>query len=331
MSLDQLRRREFITLIGAAGAWPVAARAQQSPMPVIGYLSGATLETMREYVAAFHSGLAEAGFAEGRNVSIEYRWAEAYDDRLPALASDLVRRQVAVIAASTTPSALALKAVTQTVPIVFVVGTDPVKVGLVSSLANPGGNITGVTVLNAELIAKNLELMHSVMPPGTTIAVLINPANVRQAAIETGIVQDTARALGARVVILNATNPGEIESAFATIVRERLGALVVSGENFFLSQRDQLVELAARDEVPAIYGYREFVTAGGLMSYGSDMADAYRRVGFETGRILKGEKTADLPVQQATKVEMVINLKIAKALGLTIPLPLLGRADEVIE
>ena len=235
-----------------------------------------------------------------------------------------------MIAASTTPSALALKAATQKVPIVFVVGTDPVKVGLVTSLARPGGNITGVTVLNVELIAKSLELMHDVMPT-TTIAVLINPSNIRQAATERGIVQDTARALGARVVILNASSPSEIDSAFAAIVKERMGALVVSGENFFLSQRDRLVELAARHAVPTVYGYREFVTAGGLMSYGSDMSDAYRRVGFNTGRILKGDKPADLPVQQATKIEMVINLKIARGLGLTIPLPLLGRADEVIE
>ena len=326
-----MRRRNFIKgIVGSAAAWPLAVRAQQPAMPVIGYLSGATFETMRDYVAAFHRGLAEAGFAEGRNVAIEYRWAEEYDDRLPALATDLVSRQVALIAASTTPSALALKAATQKVPIVFVVGTDPVKVGLVTSLAQPGGNITGVTVLNVELIAKSLELMHDVMST-TTIAVLINPTNVRQAATERGIVQDTARALGARVVILNASSPSEIDSAFAAIVKERMGALVVSGENFFLSQRDRLVELAARHAVPTIYGYREFVTAGGLMSYGSDMSDAYRRVGFNTGRILKGDKPADLPVQQATKIEMVINLKIARGLGLTIPLPLLGRADEVIE
>ena len=206
-----MRRRDFIKVIaGPAIGWPLAARAQQPAMPVIGYLSGATFETMRDYVAAFHRGLAEAGFAEGRNVAIEYRWAEEYDDRLPALATDLVSRQVAVIAASTTPSALALKAATQKVPIVFVVGTDPVKVGLVTSLAQPGGNITGVTVLNVELIAKSLELMHDVMPT-TTIAVLINPSNVRQAATERGIVQDTARALGARVVILNASSPNEIE------------------------------------------------------------------------------------------------------------------------
>jgi putative tryptophan/tyrosine transport system substrate-binding protein len=250
---------------------------------------------------------------------------------LPALAADLVNRRVAVIAVSSTPSALALKEITQTIPIVFVVGTDPVKIGLVSSLGQPGGNITGVTVLNVELIAKSLELMHDVMPAATTIAVLINPANIRQAATERVIVQDTARTLGARVVVLNASSPSEIESAFATIVKERLGALVVSGENFFLSQRDLVVDLAAQHRVPTIYGYREFVTAGGLMSYGSDMAGAYRRVGFNSGRILKGEKAAELPVEQATKIEMSVNLKIAKTLGLTIPLPLLARADEVIE
>ena len=327
-----MNKREFLSLVGgAAAAWPMAARAQQAAMPVIGYLSGATFETMSDYVAAFRRGLADEGFFEGRNVAIEYRWAENYDDRLPALATDLVRRQPAVIAASTTPSALALKEATETVPIVFVVGTDPVKIGLVARLAQPGGNITGVTVLNVELIAKSLELMHDVMPSSTMIAVLLNPANIRQAATERTIIQDTARTLGARVVILEASTSSEIESVFATIVRERLGALVVSGENFFLSQRDRLVELAAQHRVPTIYGYREFVTAGGLMSYGSDMAGAYRRVGFNSGRILKGEKAADLPVEQATKIEMAVNLKIAKALGLTIPLPLLGRADEVIE
>ncbi len=326
-------RRKFITLFGGAAAtWPLAASAQQPTMPVIGFLSGATFETMREYVAAFHRGLAEAGFVEGRNLAVEYRWAEGHNDRLPALATDLVRRGVAIIVAgATTPGALAAKAVTQTIPIVFFIGTDPVKVGLVASLARPGGNITGITVLTVELIAKNLELMHNLMPPATTIAVLVNPANIPQTATERGNVQDAAGVLGARVVILNASSPSEIESVFATLVSERVGALVVSGENFFLTQRGLMVELAGRHAMPTIYPYREFVLAGGLMSYGTHFADAFRRIGVSTGRILKGEKAADLPVQQVTKVELAINLKTAKTLGLKIPLPLLGRADEVIE
>jgi putative tryptophan/tyrosine transport system substrate-binding protein len=230
-----MKRRDFISLFGGvAAAWPLAAQAQQAAMPVIGYLSGATFETMREYVAAFHRGLADAGFAEGRNVAIEYRWAEGHNDRLPALAMDLVRRGVAVIVVgSSTPGALAAKAATQTIPIVFQIGTDPVKVGLVASLAQPGGNITGITVLNVELIAKGLELMYNLMPPGTTIAVLVNPANIPQTATERAVIQDAARVLDARVVMLSASSPSEIESAFATLVREQLGALVVSGENFF--------------------------------------------------------------------------------------------------
>ena len=327
-----MRRRQFIGLLSGAAAWPLAANAQQPAMPVIGYLSGATFNAMREYVAAFHRGLAEAGFFEGRNVAIEYRWAEGHNERLPELAADLVRREVAVIVVgSSTPGALAAKAATQTIPIVFQIGTDPVKVGLVASLARPGGNITGITIINVELIAKCLELMHNLMPPATIIAVLVNPANIPQTATERGIIEDTARVLGARVVILNASSPSEIEPAFAALVGERAGALVVSGETLFDTQRDRLVELAAHHAVPTIYAYRQFVVAGGLMSYGADVADANRRVGVQTGRILKGDKAADLPVEQATKVELIVNLKTAKTLGITVPLPLLGRADEVIE
>jgi putative ABC transport system substrate-binding protein len=328
-----MRRRDFITHLGiAAASWPLAARAQQPTMPVIGFLSGASFETMRDYVNAFHQGLADEGFAEGRNLAIEYRWAEGQNDRLPALAADLVRREVAIIVVgASTPGALAAKAATQTIPIVFFVGTDPVKVGLVASLAQPGGNITGITVLNVELIAKSLELMHNLMPPGTTIAVLVNPANIPQTATERVVVQDAARVLDARVVIVSASSPSEIESAFAALVRDQLGALVVSGENFFLTQRNLLVKLAANHAVPTIYPYREFVLAGGLMSHGTHFSDAFRRIGVNTGRILKGKKAADLPVQQVTKIELAINLKTAKALGLTFPLPLLGRADEVIE
>ena len=326
-----MRRREFITLLGGAIAWPIAARAQQSVMPVIGFLSAGTLEMARDYVAAFHRSLADGGFVEGRNVGIEYRWIEGQNERLPALAADLVRRQVAVIVAASTPAALAAKAATQTIPIAFIVGTDPVGIGLVASLAHPGGNITGVTNLNVELFKKCFELMHSLMPPASTIAVLVNPANVAQTATERATVQDAARALGARLLILDASSPSEIESAFEVLVRQQVGALVVSGEIFFLNQRDRLVELAARHAVPTIYAYREFPVAGGLMSYGADFAEPYRLVGVYAGRILKGEKPANLPVQQATKVELVINLKTAKALGLNIPNTLIGRADQVIE
>jgi ABC-type uncharacterized transport system substrate-binding protein len=327
-----MRRREFITLVGGAAARPLAARAQQPAMPVIGFLSGATLETMSQYVAAFKRGLAEVGFIEGRDVVIHYRWAEHQNDRLPALAADLVHREVSIIVVgASTPGALAAKAATQTIPIVFFIGTDPVKVGLVASLAQPGGNITGITVLNVELIAKSIELAHQLVPAGTRIAVLVNPANAPQTATERAIIQDTARVLDAHLAILTATNPREIESAFATLVSERLGVLVVSGENFFLTQRNLLVELAARHAVPTIYPYREFVLAGGLISYGTDFSDAFRQIGISTGHILKGKKVTDLPVQQITKIELTINLKVAKALGLTIPVPLLGRADEVIE
>src|SRR5262245_58149380 len=328
----KMKRREFITLLGGAAAWPLAAWAQQPAIPVIGYLSGATFKAMREYVAAFHRGLADEGFFEDRNVAIEYRWAEGHNERLPALATDLVRRQVAIIVVgSSTPGSLAAKAATQTIPIVFQIGTDPVKVGLVASLARPGGNITGITIINVELIAKCLELMHNLMPPATTIAVLVNPANIPQTATEKVVLDDTARALGARMMILNASSPSEIEAAFATLVGERVGALVVSGENFFLTQRDRLVELAADHSMPTIYAYREFVAAGGLMSYGASVSDANRRVGVNTGRILKGAKPADLPVEQITKIEFIINLKTARALGLQMPLHLLQFADEVIE
>jgi putative tryptophan/tyrosine transport system substrate-binding protein len=328
-----MRRRKFIALLGGtAVAGPLAAHAKQAEMPVIGYLSGATSEMMHEYVAAFHRGLSETGYVEGRNVSVEYQWAAGHNERLPDQAAELVRRRVDVISVGgSTPGAIAAKAATQTIPIVFLVGTDPVKVGLVASLAHPGGNITGITILNVELIAKSLELMYNLMPSATTIAVLVNPANTAQTATETATVRVAAGALGAHVVILNASSPDAINSAFATIVGERMGALVVSGEYFFLTQRDRLAALAARHSVPTIYAYREFTEAGGLMSYGTDNFDAHRRVGENTGRILKGTKPSDLPVQQITKVELVINLKTAKALGVTFPLTVLGRADDVIE
>jgi len=325
-----MRRREFITLLGAA-AWPLAARAQPTATPVIGFLSAGTYQSLGGYLPAFHRSLADAGFTEGRNVGIEYRWSQDHNDRLPALAEELVRRELAVIVTAATPPSLAAKAATQTIPIVFIIGTDPVGVGLVASLAHPGGNLTGVTNLNVELFKKCIELMYSLMSPGATIAVLINPSNIAQAATERATVQDAAHALSAHLMIVNASRASEIESAFETLVDQRVGALVVSGEAFFLTQRNQLVELAARHALPTIYAWREFPFAGGLMSYGADFAEPYRLAGVYAGRILKGEKPADLPVQQATKVELVINLKTAKTLGLTIPLPLLGRADLVIE
>jgi putative ABC transport system substrate-binding protein len=327
-----MRRREFITLVSSAAAWPIVARAQQAATPVIGYLSGATFEMMHDYVAAFHRALAGEGFADGRNVRIEYRWAEGHNDRLPALAADLAQGHVAVIAVGgSTPASLAAKAATRTIPIVFAVGTDPVEVGLVSSLAHPGENITGVTNLNVELFRKCFELMHGLMPRDTMIAVMVNPANIPQTTTEKATVEDAARALGAHLVILNASRPSEIESAFKELVDQRAGALVVSGETFFLTQRHRLVELAAHHAVPTIYAYREFPVAGGLMSYGGDYTEPFTLLGVYVGRILKGEKAADLPVQQAAKVELVINLKTAKTLGLTMPLPLLGRADVMIE
>jgi len=327
-----MKRREFMALIGGAPlVWPLAARAQQTAIPMIGYLSFGTFENSRDFVAAFHRGLADGGFGEGRNVGIEYRWSEDHNDRLPALAADLVRRDAAVIVAAATPASLAAKAATQTIPIVFYIGTDPVGIGLVASLAHPGGNITGVTNLNVELFRKCLELMHSLVPPAATIAVLVNPANIPQTTTERATVEDAARALGAHFTILSAGSPSEIESAFAALVSQPVRALVVSGEIFFLSQRNLLVDLSARHAVPTIYAWREFPIAGGLMSYGSDVTEPYRLLGVYAGRILKGERPADLPVQQATKVELVINLKTAKTLGVNIPLPLLGRADLVIE
>jgi len=327
-----MRRRDFIIAGSLAAAWPLAARAQQTAMPVVGFLSSASLATMQEYIVAYKRGLADGGFTEGRNVEIEYRWAEGHNDRLPALAADLVHRRVAVVfAGASTPAALASKDATQTIPIVFFIGTDPVKVGLVKSLARPGANITGITVTNVELIAKSLDLVHALMPAGTTVGVLVNPANAPQTAGETEIVRNAERTLGRRFIIVTASTPDEIESAFASLVREGVGALVVSGETFFLTQRDRVVGLATRHRLPTIYPYREYFLAGGLMSYGTHWSQEFYKSGLITGRILKGEKVGDLPVEQVTKIELAINLKLAKALNLTIPEPLIGRADEVIE
>ena len=328
-----MKRRDFITLLGGAvTAWPLAARAQQPAMPVVGYLGGETFETSRDRVAAFQRGMDDAGYVEGKNFSTEYRWAEYQYDRLPALAAELVRRQpAAIVVAGSAPGALALKAATRTIPVVFAIGPNPVELGLVASLNRPGGNLTGVTVTNVEVIGKRLELLHQLVPAATSFAFLVNPSNAAATEPETKQLQAAASALGLTMVIVNASSPSDIDVAFATVAQKRAGPLLVSGESFFRSQRDRLIALAARDGVPVIFQDREFTVAGGLLSCGTSIPDAYRQVGVYTGRILKGEKPADLPVQQATKIELVINLKTSKVLGLIVPTPLLVRADEVIE
>jgi len=327
-----MRRRELITLLGGAAAWPLAARAQQAAMPVIGFINGGFPEGYTTERAAFLSGLDEAGYVDGRNVTIEYRWAEGQTDRLPTLANDLVQRQVAVIAATSTPAALAAKAATKTIPIVFETGADPVQLGLVASLNEPGSNITGITQTNLEVSPKRLELLHEIMPAARVMALLVNPRNPAVAEATTNQMQAAARMLGLDLQVLHASNDDEVEAAFAKAAQMHTSAVVMSaGDPFFTSQARPLAALAVRYAMPAVGPGRDFAAAGGLVAYGADINDAYRLAGSYTGRILKGEKPANLPVQQATKVELIINLKAAKALGLTVPLPLLGRADEVIE
>jgi putative tryptophan/tyrosine transport system substrate-binding protein len=327
-----MRRRDFIKVIaGTAASWPLAARAQQPAMPVIGFMNASSPEGYARQLAAFLRGLGEAGYVDGRNVVIEYRWAEGQNDRLPAMAADLVHREVAVIAATSSPAALAAKAATTTIPIVFESGFDPVKLGLVASLNRPGGNVTGVTQLNIEMAPKRLELLHELVPKATVMALLVNPADSPLADSESSKILSAAHILGLELPILNASTEGDIDAGFASLVQLKAGGLVIGGGALLNSRSKQLAALAAQYAIPAIHESREFVAAGGLMSYGGSITDSYRLAGGYTGRILKGEKPSDLPVQQGTKVELYINLKTAKALGINVPATMQARADEMIE
>ena len=335
---EQMRRRDFVTALGGAGvlgmaasALPPVARAQQRGSPVIGFLNSSSPDTDGVRMQAYRRGLAETGYVEGRNVTIEYRWADGQNDRLPAMATDLVQRGVNIFVTGGTPATLAAKAATATIPIVFILSTDPVEAGLVSSLNHPGGNLTGVTGLNVELAPKKLELLHELLPAARSFGLLVNPTNAVAMDNQSRAVQAAAQALGVQLHILHAGIEGDFESVFASLDRLRCDALVIGSDLFFTSHSEQLAALSLRRTTPSIYQFREFTAAGGLMSYGGSISDWGHQGGILTGRILAGAKPADLPVQQATKVELFINLKTARTLGLTFPLTLLGRADEVIE
>jgi putative tryptophan/tyrosine transport system substrate-binding protein len=327
-----MNRRAFISLLGgAAAAWPVAGHAQQAAMPVVGFLRDGTADVSARYVAAFRNGLSEVGVVEGKNVTVEYHWLEGRHDRLPALMADLVRRQVAVMATIGNVATLAAKAATATIPIVFGVGSDPVRLGLVASFARPGGNATGINFLNQEVASKRLRLLHELVPNTVRIAVLVNPANVAGTETALRIVQEAAPTIGLQIQILKASTSREIDAAFATIESERLDALFISGDAFFVSRAVQFATLTARSRIPATYPVRDFVEVGGLMSYGTDFPEAFRQVGVYTGKILKGAKPTDLPVTQPTKFELVINLQTARSLGIEVPPGVLSIADKVIE
>jgi putative tryptophan/tyrosine transport system substrate-binding protein len=325
-----MKRREFIVGASAVAAWPVAARAQQPAMPVVGFVNVVSPSGSYPPLPAFLKGLTETGFVEGRNVAIEYRWAEGHYERLPALIADLVQHKVSVIAATGTPAAVAAKTATATIPIVFEMGSDPVELGLVASLSQPGGNVTGVTNFSGELASKQLGLLHELVPRTTTIAALFNP-NFAGTAKLLRDAEAAARVLGLQLIVLKASTEEEIEKVFATMAPQGAGALFVEFESFFAARRDQIIALAARNKLPAIYGWRDFVVSGGLMSYGTDFADAYHQAGIYTGRILRGEKPADIPVQRSTKFEFVINFKTAKALGIEVPNSMQLLATEVID
>jgi ABC-type uncharacterized transport system substrate-binding protein len=328
---SHIERRKFLaTLGGAAAAWPLAARAQQTAMPLIGFVNSASPEGYAPYAAAFRQGLKEAGYIDGRNVTIEYRWAEGLYDRVPVIALELVDRQVAVLVANT-PGAVAIKAAITRTPIVFTTAGDPVQIGLVASMSRPGGNATGATTLGVELVSKRLELAHDLVPTASDIAALINPANIVQSPPQLRDLQAAARTFGLQLRVLHASTERDFDKVFATLAQLRPGALVISTDGFLISRNKQLATLAVRHAMPAIFQDYAFAAAGGLMSYGGSLTDTYRQAGIYTGRILKGEKPAELPVVQSTKIEMIINLKTARALGIEIPPTLLARADEVIE
>jgi putative ABC transport system substrate-binding protein len=325
-----MQRRDFLGVLGGAVAWPLSARAQQQSMPEIGFLNGSSPEGYGHFLEAFRRGLGETGYIEGRDVAIEYRWAEGHYERLPALAADLVRRRVTVIVATSTPANVIARTTTTTIPIVFTTSSDPVELGLVASLSRPGGNLTGAVTLNVEVDSKRLELLHELVPGATTIALLVNP---NRPGVQTQLktLEAAARTIGRQIVVVNSGTESELDTAFARLAEQKAGALLVLTDAFLFSRRDQIIELAKRYSIPAVFDRREFADLGGLMSYGGSVTDVYYLAGVYTGRILKGDKPAELPVQQSTKVELVINLKTAKSLGLTVPPQIVARADVVIE